>query len=260
MSHAPAPQLCNCGLRGWLPGVEHRPIRWQRPSYIVRDEGLMKPFVIVDHIMQGYLTTIDAWAVNAGSKIITHFGINRAGRIVQYQDIYTEGIHTSAVNGPTSKIVQQYGSVAHRGANPYSVSIEHEGFSVDPGYGYDYIYSRSRPWPEPMVQASVRVKAWIFAQPDTNLGPPSTDTIIGHYEADARNRINDPSPQNDRGIWPRDRMIVLLTPQEPAVPPFDRVKALGLVDAISRDTAAAKTAIDRIEVNSAEIRRMLEVK
>jgi hypothetical protein len=46
----------------------------------------------------------------------------------------------------------------------------------------------------------------------------------------------------------------------PTPPPFDRVKALGLVDAISRDTAAAKTAIDRIEVNSAEIRRMLEVK
>ena len=245
MSHA-ATGPCNCGARGWMPGIEHRPIRWPRPAVIVREQGLMRPYVVVDHIMQGYLTTIDAWAVNGESKIITHFGIARNGRTVQYQDIYTEGVHTSAVNGPTARLVQQYGSVGGRGVNPYSISIEHEGFSVDPGYGHDYLYSQARPWPEPMVQASIAVKRWLHAQPDTNLGPPSPETIIGHYEADARNRINDPSPQHDRSIWPRARMIAALA-DLPAPPP-------------AVDVSAIRGHLDTIDRESAAIRRLLEVK
>lgn len=217
MTHAPRGTACNCNLRGWKPGIEHLPIKWARPAYMLRDEGKMKAFVIVDHIMQGYLTTIDAWSVNGESKIITHFGTSRTGRQVQYQDIYTEGIHTSAINGPTAKLVQQYGSIAGRGVNPYSISIEHEGFSVPPGYGYDYIYSTVRPWPEAMVEASIDIKRWIFAQSDTNLAAPSVDTIIGHYEADARNRINDPSPSTNRTIWPRERMIAALTKNDGSI-------------------------------------------
>ena len=259
MTHAPLAEACNCGLRGWMPGIHHHPIRWARPLYMQRDAGKMEPYVIVDHIMQGYLRTIDAWAVNGESKIITHFGISRSGRIVQYQDIHTEGIHTSAVNGPTSKIVQQYGSVAGRGANAYSVAIEHEGFSVDPGYGFDYLYSPQRPWPEAMVRASVSVKRWLFAQAETQLGPPSVDTIIGHYEADARNRINDPSPASDRSIWPRERMIRELTTSTPPPPPaFDRAGSLGYLDAIQRDNTAALKAIETNSSRIADLRRKLE--
>ena len=203
---------CDCGLRGWMPGVQHRPIQWKRPSWIVRDEGKMQPYVIVDHIMQGWLRTIDSWAETGASKIIVHFGIARDGRTCQYQDIYTEGIHTSSVNSPTSKIVQRLGSVARRGANPYSIAIEHEGFSVEPPYGYDFPYSAQRPWPTPMVEASIAIKRWIFAQGIANLGEPSRDSIIGHYEADARNRPHDPAPAHDRSIWPVERMIAALRP------------------------------------------------
>ena len=254
VTHAPAGGACNCGARGWMPGVEHRPIQWQRPDFMLRDAGKMRPHVIVDHIMQGYLTTIDAWATNGASKIIVHFGISRSGRTVQYQDIYTEGIHTSSVSSPTAARVLQFGSIAGRGVNPYSVAIEHEGFSVDPGYGHDYIYTRDRPWPEAMVTASVGVKRWIFAQPDTDLGAPSVDSIIGHYEADARSRINDPAPHANRSIWPRARMIAALAPAAP-----NRAAMLGLVDAITRDAATARAAIERIESNAARLRRHMEV-
>jgi len=244
MPHQPIGKVCNCNERGWMPGIEHVPIRWARPDYMLRDAGLMEPYVIVDHIAQGYIRTIDAWASNGQSKIITHFGAERGGRKVQYQDIYTEGIHTSGVSGATAALVVKYGSVAGRGVNPYSVGIEHEGFSVDPGYGFDYLYSRARPWPEPMVLASIEIKRWIFAQPDTNLGAPSRDTIIGHYEADARSRINDPAPAADRSIWPRDRMVAALTP---APPP-----------AGSLWTAADTADINEIERRVSEIRRRHE--
>ena len=237
-THAPAGQPCNCGLRGWMPGIEHLPIRWQRPAHIVRDAGLMQPYVVVDHIAQGYIRTIDGWATNGASKIITHFAAERGGRKVQYQDIYTEGIHTSSVSSPTARLVQQYGSVAGRGVNPYSIGIEHEGFSVDPGYGYDYIYSAQRPWPDAMVNASIEIKRWIFAQADTNLGVPSRDTIIGHYEADAKNRINDPSPANNRAVWPVERMIAELTPK-PSPPPVTYPSSPAL-DAIESRLAAAE--------------------
>jgi hypothetical protein len=231
-----------------MPGVEHRPIQWQRPDFMLRDAGKMRPHVIVDHIMQGYLTTIDAWATNGASKIIVHFGISRSGRVAQYQDVYTEGIHTSSVSSPTAARVLQFGSIAGRGANPYSVAIEHEGFSVDPGYGHDYIYTRERPWPEAMVLASVAVKRWIFAQPDTDLGAPSVDSIIGHYESDARSRINDPAPATDRGIWPRDRMIRRLS--APAVPPPKSLTAeqrehlRGILEQMKRDGTLTKNTGD----------------
>jgi hypothetical protein len=207
--HAPKGRICNCNLRGWMPGIEHIPIEWTLPSWIRNDRGKMRPYLMVDHIAQGFISTIDDWAVRGGSKIITHFGVSRSGRRVQYMDIYTEGIHTSSVNSPSSKIVQRLGSVAHRGANSYSIATEHEGFSIHPGsYQPDYIYSsRGRGWPMAMVEASLSIKEWCFAQPDTNLGEPSVDTIIGHYEADLRNREHDPAWAEDRQVWPRDWFV-----------------------------------------------------
>ena len=260
MTHAPAGTPCNCGQRGWMTGVEHRPIQWTRPEYMTRDAGKMRAYVVVDHIMQGYRRTIDAWATNGESKIIVHFGVDRAGGISQYQDIYTEGVHTSSVNAPAALRVQQHGSVAGRGVNPYSIAIEHEGFSVPPGYGYDYVYSATRPWPEAMVLATTAIKRWLFAQPDTNLGRPSVDSIIGHYEADLRNRINDPCAATDRSVWPRARMIAALaTATAPVAPTLDRAAVLGLVGDISRDSAAAWAALARIEANAAILRHHLEV-
>lgn len=230
-THAPKGQVCNCRLRGWMPGVEHIPIRWPRPAHIMREEGLMEPWVVVDHIAQGWIRTIDGWAGNGARKIITHFGIERGGRIVQYQDIHTEGIHVSQVYNPSAARVQQFGAVAGRGANAYSIGIEHEGFSVNPGYGYDYLYSAGRPWPEAMVDASIKVKRWIFAQEDTHLGEPSRDSIIGHYEIDAKDRPHDPAPAHARAVWPVARMIRELAP--PVLPDTYTVKSGDTLGAIA---------------------------
>ncbi len=219
MSHRPANTPCACGLPGWMPGIEHIPIQWAQPPWITQRAGRMEPLAIVDHIMQGYLSTMVAWASNGQSKVIVHFGIDRSGRTVQFQPVNAPGRHVSAINQAASSIVQRRGQDAGTtGANAYTIGIEHEGCSIDPRPAYTVpagmIYSDSNPWPEAMVEASIRVKQWCFRNVPS-LGQPSRNAIIGHYEVDARNRPDDPSPANNRGVWPVERMLRALTSTAP---------------------------------------------
>src|SRR5690606_5447326 len=105
------------------------------------------------------------------------------------------------------------------GANGYAIGIEHEGFSLPFTPPIPHAtWTRTNPWPEPMVQSSIAVKRWLFANVPS-LGEPSRDTIIGHYEIDARNRPDDPASSKDRSVWPVDRMIAALTTQEEDMQP-----------------------------------------
>src|SRR5690606_24650544 len=80
----------------------------------------------------------------------------------------------------------------------------------DPASIRNVTWSKSNPWPEPMIAASIRVKQWCFANVPS-LGQPSRDTIIGHFEIDARNRPDDPAPGSNRDIWPAARMVGFAT-------------------------------------------------
>lgn len=214
MSHQPEGTPCTCNLPGWMPGVEHLPILWGLPVSIANHQGEMEPAVVVDHIMQGYLSTMVEWRRTGDSKVIVHFGIDRTGRIVQFHRADTRGIHASAFDAKSPHVAKQ---VKQRNTSPnnYSVGIEHEGCSVDPRYGgvpmrADMVYGAGNPWPEAMVQASIRVHRWLFATLPT-LGAPSTESIIGHYETGDPNRINDPAAASNRSVWPRDRIIAAIT-------------------------------------------------
>jgi LysM repeat protein len=171
----------------------------------------MRPVLIVDHIMQGYLRTMVDWTRTGGSKVIVHFGVGRDGRTVQFQDVLTPGIHASSLNRPVARRALERSSVAG-GVNTYSIGIEHEGCSIDPRPAYsvpaELIYSGQNPWPEAMVQASLAIKRWCFAHVPT-LESASRDSIVGHYEVDATNRANDPATPADRarGVWPVERFI-----------------------------------------------------
>jgi LysM repeat protein len=194
-----------------MPGVEHLPIQWPRPSWITSAQGRMRPVLIVDHIMQGYLGTMLDWTRTGGSKVIAHFGVARDGRTVQFQDVLTPGIHASSLNRPVARRALERSSIAG-GVNTYSIGIEHEGCSIDPRPAYsvppELIYSEQNPWPEPMVRSSLAIKRWCFATVPTLEGP-SRDSIVGHYEVDATNRSNDPATPVDRtrGVWPVERFI-----------------------------------------------------
>ncbi len=194
-----------------MPGVEHVPIQWARPSWITSAQGRMRPVLIVDHIMQGFLGTMVDWTRTGGSKVIAHFGVARNGRTVQFQDVLTPGIHASSLNRPVARRALERSNIAG-GVNTYSIGIEHEGCSIDPRPAYsvppELIYSEQNPWPEPMVNASLAIKRWCFANFPT-LDAPSRDSIVGHYEVDATNRSNDPATPADRtrGVWPVERFI-----------------------------------------------------
>jgi hypothetical protein len=205
-----------------MPGVEHVPITWALDTMVKR---AMAPTLVVDHIMQGFLRTIVDWASNGQSKIIVHFGIDRVGRIVQFHPVNQVGRHVSGIISPVSKLVKARGQDAGTtGANGYCIGIEHEGCSVDPMYGgkpfspASMIYSPTNPWPAAMVDASIAIKVWCFKNVPS-LGSPSRDTVIGHYEVDARNRPDDPVSKAQRtaghAVWPIAHMLSRLS----VVPP-----------------------------------------
>lgn len=223
--HQPIGTVCDCGEPGWMPGVEHAPILWNAPAYYF--DTPMQPARVVDHIMQGFLSTMVDWSTTqGGGRVIVHFGIGRAGRIVQMHPVDRPGIHAGWWNLD-------------------SIAIEHEGASVDPRPAYSVpaalIYSPANPWPDAMVEASVRVKRWCFATA-SSLGAPSRQSIVGHYENGDPNRVNDPAAAAARDVWPVARMIAALTEEDEV-----RVRVLDVPAAIQEVQRFVRNATDAID-------------
>tara|TARA_R100000808_G_scaffold1146_8_gene5408 strand:+ start:14977 stop:15654 length:678 start_codon:yes stop_codon:yes gene_type:complete len=177
------------GSKGWMPDIDH--IGTTMYGYTDVPPETMKPIAVINHIMQGYARTMIDWATNNSVQKSAHFIIDREGNITQTVSIYSPAWHA----GRTAK--ESWKSFPGGNPNKYTVGIEHEGFSVDPGYGYDYIYDGS--WPEAMMDASAKVHKWILGE----LGLEANDqTVIGHFETDAVSRANDPGPQ-----WSREDLL-----------------------------------------------------
>jgi len=184
--------------RGWVPGIEHVPT--QAFGYADVAPGSMRALAVMSHIMQGYQRTMLAWANERpyATPKSAHFTIGRGGRVVQHVGIFDPAWAAGYVNRPTWPLYR-----AGTNPNKYLIHIEHEGFSVPPGYGFDYVYTSARPWPASMVEASIEVHRWVFDQLDLEPAPP---TITGHFEVDAVNRANDPGL-----LWPRKTVIEALS-------------------------------------------------
>jgi N-acetyl-anhydromuramyl-L-alanine amidase AmpD len=165
--------------------------------------GMMQPIAVMSHIMQGYQRTMIAWAKERPyvTPKSSHFTIGRDGRIAQHVSIFDPCWAAGYVNRPTWSLYRPLSN-----PNNYLIQIEHEGFSVPPGYGFDYVYDDARSWPAPMVEASIKVHRWAMAEAGI---VPSRDTVIGHFMTDGVNRINDPG-----AAWPRDAVVAALTGQQ----------------------------------------------
>ena len=185
------------GSRGWMPDVDH--IGTTMYGYSDVPPGTMEPMAVINHIMQGYARTMIEWATTNSTQKSAHFIIDRDGNITQTVSIYSPAWHA----GRTAKTT--WDSFPGGNPNKYSVGIEHEGFSVDPGYGYDYIYEDG--WPDAMMEASVQVHKWILGE----LGLDATDqTVIGHNETDGVSRANDPGP-----AWDKSVLLAMINGSEP---------------------------------------------
>lgn len=193
--------------RGVMPGIEYA---WtEQFGYPGMEPGTMKPIAVMSHVMQGYQQTMIDWAHGLGDNPpkSAHFTINRAGRIVQHVNIYDAAWAAGDVYAPTWALWLP-------GMNPnwYVVHIEHEGFSIHPGYSYDYLYSRANPWPEAMKQASLRVHKWVFEEAAIR---PGVNSVITHSMTNTVSRAQDPGD-----LWMTDvRPWLISSLQSPAPVP-----------------------------------------
>ena len=186
---------------GWMPGVEEIEslARWENPQ-----TGAHAPtprLGIINHVMQGYQTTMIAWARERPYRTVksAHFTINRNGRIVQHVSAWDHAWAAVGVCRPTWPLLPP-----STNPNRVAINIEWEGFSADPRtYPYDYLYGPlgvpdpngrpMRPWPQPQIRAATQIHRWLFTE-GIVAGLPSPDTITGHFATDACNRPLDPGP------------------------------------------------------------------
>jgi len=187
---------------GWMDDVEHIPTA-AAGGYTEVPDGQMWPKFIVNHIMQGYIGTMVQWANERPPQrwIAVHFLMGRNGRIVQTAPIWTPGRH-----------------VAWGTYNLQSIGIEHEGFSIPPGYGYDYLYDAQHPWPEPMIQSTIRVQKWCMEAMrhyDHSLGADE-QIIITHSMTGQPDRKDDPGALFMQQVRPR--ILQALAPVPPTPP------------------------------------------
>jgi N-acetylmuramoyl-L-alanine amidase len=123
--------------------------------------GGYEPEIIVLHIAEGSLSSMDSWFANPVSQVSSHYGVGFKGEIHQYvQDEDTAWTQGRVLN-PTFKLYKP-------GVNPnkYCLSIEHEGFDLSLVH-------------ETQINTSIELIKVLAA--NWNI-PISRDTVIGHYE------------------------------------------------------------------------------
>ncbi len=173
---------------GWMPGVEvYKTAAYGDPR--IPAVG-MWPKQVVSHVMQGFQSTMIDWSMQRPPivRASAHFTIGRDGRICQHVSIWDPAWH-----------------VAWDGWNLHSIGIEHEGFSVPPGYGYDYVYSDAQPWPEAMIKATIQVHQWVMEAIrvyDPSVVPGEA-TILTHALTGQPDRVYDPGDAFMRQVRPR---------------------------------------------------------
>lgn len=220
---------------GWMPGVEHIENTVGDGAYVGLGIDQMYPEAIVYHVAQGYMRTLKRWAMDAEPGKSYHFAIGRDGEIVQCRSIWNPAIHAGILLQPTAPFVLAQGSLS---PNRYTVGIEMEGFSVDPGYSYDYLYGPGDPWPEAQLQAVIRVTEWVISMylPLLQLKQAGdraglAQRLLMHSEIDGVTRRNDP------GVFWRatcyDRILDALVSPAPVVE-APRATVMQMPDEVAR--------------------------
>lgn len=199
---------------GWMPDIERVPT--QAYGYEdIADDGMYCD-AIVSHVAQGYMGGLIAMMQNPNPGKSWHFSIGRNGRIVQHVSIADPAWHAGDVANPTWPL--------HDGRNPNrrTVGIEHEGFSINPGYGYDYLYSQQNPWPEALIEASLKVHAWVFRRVNEwtpGQMAPGENTVITHSMLNTRTRAQDPGDLWLQTVRPRLIRALQGAPEPTPEPP-----------------------------------------
>jgi N-acetyl-anhydromuramyl-L-alanine amidase AmpD len=83
-----------------------------------------RPEAVVIHIMEGTMESTLSWFRSPESRVSAHYGVSRAGEVVQYVRDEDTAWHAGRVLRPTAEMV-----VERPGVNPnlWTIGIEHEG-------------------------------------------------------------------------------------------------------------------------------------
>ncbi len=110
-------------LARWVPWKYTSPTG--QPTYFM---GQNRPNAVVLHIMQGYASTAERWALSGYYGASWHFTVDRDGNIFQHLELTDGGYHAGIPNtapNPTWELWRGHG----QNVNTYTVGVEHEGFS-----------------------------------------------------------------------------------------------------------------------------------
>lgn len=145
-------------------------IKWQKsPNYWNGRHG-RKIIAIVDHITAGLMPGCLDWMCNPRSKASAHYLVTKSGEVYQLVAEGDTAFHAGEVKKHTWKL--------HDGTNPNrrTIGIEHECVS-----GGDLT--------EAQYQATLKLHKELIRKYNI---PIARDHIIGHYEIDRVDRLNDP--------------------------------------------------------------------
>jgi hypothetical protein len=166
---------------------------------------------VVCHIMEGSLSSCDAWFANPASQASANYGIGKDGTIHCYVDPFAAFPYWAWANGvlnypdATVQALVARGRALYGNVSPnvYTVSIEHEGYSGEPVA-------------PAMFDASTQLTAYLCQEFAV---PADRSSLLGHYQFDAVNRPGCPGWSHD--TWTRyvGAVTDLLYPPAPPVDP-----------------------------------------
>lgn len=221
---------------GWMAGVAKIPTNsWGYDGFA---EDGMYPQALTCHVAQGYFSGLLGIARASQPGKSWHFSVGRDGSIAQHVSIWDPAYHAGVVNNPqlyAAELIGRFGG----NPNKWSVGIEMEGFSVDPGYGFDYLYSTERPWPDAQFESVVRIHRWVWqsCQWLTDLsGAERAKRLLTHSMIDQRTRKQDPGD-----LWLATRRLQLIEAMAPAPPvaPLDLLGVKADIETAQQMLAAA---------------------
>lgn len=186
------------------------------------------PFVIVDHISVGSMSSMDSWFTSPNNNVSSaHFGVSKDGRIHQYVRLermaWAQGLTQDEIDNAKAQVVRDMGV----NPNYYAVSIEHEGYNGS--------------LTEEQFQASVWLHRYIreeIYKRWNRFFPLDRYHVIGHYQVNPVEKPFCPGPN-----FPWDRLYTVLKEGDDQM--FEELRSQ--IDALRQQNESLTQRVQQLE-------------
>lgn len=188
------------------------------------------PFVIVDHVSVGSLSSMDNWFRDPNNNVSSaHFGVGKDGSIHQYVSIdrmaWANGVPREQYDQATAPVVKDM----NVNPNLYSVSIEHEGYDGE----LTEAQFASSVWLHRYIRQYIREK-W------GRDFPLDRYHVIGHYQINPVSKPNCPGPR-----FPWERLYAALA--EPEMGDEEMEELLRRISALEEQNRQLEARVAQLE-------------